>query len=51
MTPEVNSDHSQYFPGVWLDEHGYYVYTKESGIESKSVRLFLNWIIVESGVS
>jgi len=51
VTPEVNSGHLQYLSDVWLDEYGYYVHAKESGIASEGVRLFLNWLIVESGVS
>ena len=51
VTPEVNSGHLQYLSDVWLDEYGYYVHAKESGIASEGVRLFLNWLIIESGVS
>ena len=51
VTPEVNSGHLQYLSDIWLDEYGYYVHANEGGVENKALKLFLDWLIVESRVS
>ena len=51
VAPKVNSGHLQYFSDTWLDEYGYYVHTRKGGTENKALRQFLDWLIVENGVS
>ena len=51
VTPEVNSGHLQYLSDIWLDEYGYYVHAKEVSAENKALRLFSDWLIVESRAS
>ena len=41
----------QYLSDIWLDEYGYYVHANEGGVENKALKLFLDWLIVESRVS
>ena len=45
------SGHLQYLSDIWLDEYGYYVHANEGGVENKALKLFLDWLILESRVS
>ena len=51
VTPEVNSGQLQPFSDIWLDGYGYYVLAREGDAENVALRLFLDRLVVESGVS